>query len=80
MGSVCHRQRRSRDEECHQEYLQRALGPSPKDDSSWSAHSTAVWEPIIDESVFHQVQEILTKNLKTHLKPAREDRYPFFMP
>ena len=41
-------------------------------------YGSAVWEPIVDDGIFDQVQEILTKNTKRY-KPPRPNRYPFLL-
>ena len=38
----------------------------------------AVWEAIVEEGLFEQVQEILTKNT-SRFKPPRPNRYPFLL-
>lgn len=40
--------------------------------------SKAVWEPLIEEVLFEQVQELLSKNFRRY-KPDSPDRYPFFL-
>lgn len=39
----------------------------------------AIWEPIVDVSIFNRVQEKLSKNFKTRKKTSSASRYPYLL-
>jgi site-specific DNA recombinase len=54
------------------------IGQKRYKDKGEIKYAKAVWKPIVDEGIFEQVQEILTKNRRRY-KPPRENRYPFLL-